>query len=82
MSFYTLLKKDPQTKARRGVVHTAHGDIQAPFFMPVGTRATVKTLSQEDLTPSARRLNYPTPIICSSVPALRSSGRPAACIIS
>lgn len=49
MSFYTLLKKDPRTKARRGIVHTAHGDIQAPFFMPVGTRATVKTLSQEDL---------------------------------
>ena len=49
MSFYTLLKKDPRTKARRGIVHTAHGDIQAPFFMPVGTKATVKTLSQEDL---------------------------------
>ncbi len=49
MAFYTLLKKDPRTKARRSVVHTAHGDIQAPFFMPVGTRATVKTLSQEDL---------------------------------
>lgn len=49
MSFYSLLKKDDRTKARRGIVHTAHGDIQAPFFMPVGTRATVKTLSQEDL---------------------------------
>ena len=47
--FYTLISKDPRTQARRGVVHTAHGDIQAPFFMPVGTRATVKTLSQEDL---------------------------------
>jgi queuine tRNA-ribosyltransferase len=49
VTFYTLLKKDTRTKARRGVVHTAHGDIQAPFFMPVGTHATVKTLSQEDL---------------------------------
>lgn len=49
MSFYTLLKKNQNGKARRGVVHTAHGDIQAPFFMPVGTKATVKTLSQEDL---------------------------------
>lgn len=47
--FYTLISKDPRTQARRGIVHTAHGDIQAPFFMPVGTRATVKTLSQEDL---------------------------------
>lgn len=49
MPFYSLLKKSPDTGARHGVVHTAHGDIQSPFFMPVGTRATVKTLSQEDL---------------------------------
>jgi len=49
MDFFTLNKKDATTHARRGVVHTAHGDIQSPFFMPVGTRATVKTLSQEDL---------------------------------
>ncbi|NLE64470.1 MAG: tRNA guanosine(34) transglycosylase Tgt [Elusimicrobia bacterium] len=47
--FYTLLKQDRGGTARRGVVHTSHGDIQAPFFMPVGTKATVKTLSQEDL---------------------------------
>jgi queuine tRNA-ribosyltransferase len=47
--FYSLIKRSSTTKARRGVVHTAHGDIQAPFFMPVGTKATVKTLSQEDL---------------------------------
>ena len=47
--FYTLLSQDPGTKARRGVVRTAHGDIPSPFFMPVGTKATVKTLSCEDL---------------------------------
>ncbi|MEI6437620.1 MAG: tRNA guanosine(34) transglycosylase Tgt [Candidatus Omnitrophota bacterium] len=47
--FYTFLKGSSGTAARRGVVRTAHGDIQAPFFMPVGTKATVKTLSQEDL---------------------------------
>ncbi len=49
MSFYTLIKNCPKTSARRGCVHTVHGDVQAPFFMPVGTKATVKTLSQEDL---------------------------------
>ncbi|MBF0593491.1 MAG: tRNA guanosine(34) transglycosylase Tgt [Candidatus Omnitrophica bacterium] len=49
MSFYSFIKSSPDTSARRGVVHAAHGDIQAPFFMPVGTKATVKTLSQEDL---------------------------------
>src|SRR3989338_3531650 len=37
------------TLARAGVVQTAHGTIETPFFMPVGTHATVKTLSSEDL---------------------------------
>ncbi|MBI5149306.1 MAG: tRNA guanosine(34) transglycosylase Tgt [Candidatus Omnitrophica bacterium] len=46
---FQLIKKDTKTNARRGVVHTAHGDIQSPFFMPVGTNATVKTLTNEDL---------------------------------
>lgn len=46
---FQLIKKDRNTNARRGVVRTAHGDIQSPFFMPVGTNATVKTLTNEDL---------------------------------
>jgi queuine tRNA-ribosyltransferase len=45
----TLIKKDNATKARRGVIKTAHGEIQTPFFMPVGTNATVKALTQEEL---------------------------------
>jgi queuine tRNA-ribosyltransferase len=44
---FDLLKEDGM--ARRGVVHTAHGDIQTPIFMPVGTQATVKTMSPEEL---------------------------------
>ena len=36
-------------KARTGVLHTAHGDVQTPIFMPVGTRGTVKALTQEQL---------------------------------
>lgn len=44
---YTLLKKDPRSKARRGILHTPHGDIQTPVFMPVGTRATVKAMKPE-----------------------------------
>jgi queuine tRNA-ribosyltransferase len=47
--FFQLLKNDAQTKARLGIIRTAHGDIESPFFMPVGTRATVRTLSSEDL---------------------------------
>src|SRR3954452_8041644 len=39
----------PVTRARAGLLHTAHGDIETPVFMPVGTQATVKGLSQRDL---------------------------------
>ena len=46
---YELLHECKQTGARRGIVHTPHGDIQTPIFMPVGTQATVKSLTPEDL---------------------------------
>ena len=46
---YTLVHKDEKTNARRGILHTNHGDYATPIFMPVGTRATVKTLSPEEL---------------------------------
>ena len=36
---YELLHECKQTGARRGVIHTPHGDIQTPVFMPVGTRS-------------------------------------------
>src|SRR5436309_11953562 len=44
---YTLLAADGA--ARAGVVHTAHGDIPTPAFMPVGTKATVKTVDPDEL---------------------------------
>ena len=46
---YELLHIDKNSGARRGIVHTPHGDIQTPVFMPVGTRATVKSLTPEEL---------------------------------
>ncbi|MBL0387480.1 tRNA guanosine(34) transglycosylase Tgt [Tumebacillus sp. ITR2] len=46
---YELLHTDKQTGARRGRLHTPHGTIETPVFMPVGTLATVKTLSPEEL---------------------------------
>ena len=46
---FKLNKKDPLSKARAGQVETAHGTIQTPIFMPVGTAATVKSVSQRDL---------------------------------
>ena len=49
---FTLLSSTPTERgfaARRGVLRTAHGDVQTPVFMPVGTQATVKTLEPRDL---------------------------------
>ena len=46
---YELLHIDKSTVARRGIVHTPHGDIQTPVFMPVGTQATVKSMTPEEL---------------------------------
>ena len=46
---YELLHVCKQTGARRGIVHTPHGDIQTPVFMPVGTQATVKSMTPEEL---------------------------------
>ena len=46
---YEMLHQDKQTGARRGVIHTPHGDIQTPVFMPVGTQATVKSMTPEEL---------------------------------
>lgn len=50
MSFSFRLKQtDPKTRARRGEFVTAHGVVQTPVFMPVGTFASVKTLDLKDL---------------------------------
>lgn len=46
---YNLIKEDSQTKARRGIIHTPHGDVQTPVFMPVGTQATVKAMRPEQV---------------------------------
>ena len=46
---YELIHKDKNSGARRGVIHTPHGDIQTPIFMPVGTLGTVKSVTPEEL---------------------------------
>jgi queuine tRNA-ribosyltransferase len=46
---FELLAQCPETRARAGILHTEHGDIPTPVFMPVGTQATVKGLTQRDL---------------------------------
>ena len=46
---YELKHVCKQSGARRGVIHTPHGDIETPVFMPVGTQATVKSMTPEEL---------------------------------
>ena len=47
---FELIHEDKQTRARAGVIKTPHGDIETPVFMPVGTKATVKTMAPGELT--------------------------------
>ena len=46
---YNLQYQDDKTSARAGELHTAHGVIQTPIFMPVGTAGTVKGVQQRSL---------------------------------
>lgn len=46
---FELQATDTETKARAGVLYTKDGDVETPIFMPVGTAASVKTLSPQDL---------------------------------
>jgi queuine tRNA-ribosyltransferase len=46
---FEVIAECSTTRARAGILHTAHGDIETPVFMPVGTQATVKGLTQRDL---------------------------------
>ena len=47
--YFTLVHTDPRSAARAGVIHTDHGDIETPIFMPVGTVGTVKGVHKRDL---------------------------------
>ncbi len=46
---FTLQAEDKGSRARAGVLETAHGNIQTPIFMPVGTAGTVKAVHQHEL---------------------------------
>lgn len=49
MDYFEILKKDEKSQARTGRLHTAHGDVETPQFLPIGTKATVKTVTSEEL---------------------------------
>jgi queuine tRNA-ribosyltransferase len=46
---FEILARDPNTAARLGRLHTAHGVVETPIFMPVGTQATVKCMTPDEL---------------------------------
>ena len=46
---FEVKKRDAQSRARLGVVHTPHGDIQTPIYMPVGTQACVKAMTSREM---------------------------------
>lgn len=46
---FKLIHKDKSSKARLGKLKTAHGEVNTPIFMPVGTQGTVKTISNDEL---------------------------------
>ncbi|HEV2494713.1 MAG TPA: tRNA guanosine(34) transglycosylase Tgt [Terriglobia bacterium] len=46
---FDLVALDPSTRARAGLLHTAHGTVETPAFMPVGTAGSVKGIAQEEL---------------------------------
>ena len=46
---FELLKKSKKSQARLGMLKTAHGEIQTPFFMPIATKAAVKNLTVDEI---------------------------------
>ena len=73
--------KKTEGKARRGEFTCAHGTVQTPVFMNVGTQGAIKgALSAEDLKNIAARWSFPIPTICICVLRIRSCARWAACI--
>lgn len=46
---FEIIKEDKKTGARAGILHLPHGDVLTPVFMPVGTQATVKSMTPDEL---------------------------------
>ena len=49
MAFFKVLKRSKKSKARVGVIQTAHGEVQTPAFVPVATKGTLKAIPPRDL---------------------------------
>ena len=53
---FTLVKSDVSSAARAGILHTRRGDVETPVFMPVGTQATVKAVTPDELRALGARI--------------------------
>lgn len=53
---YSVIQQDKSCGARLGLLHTAHGTVETPIFMPVGTQAAVKTMTPEEVKEVGGRL--------------------------
>lgn len=49
MPYFEIIKTDSSSKARNGIIHTAHGDVYTPAFLPIGTKGAVKSITSEEL---------------------------------
>ncbi len=61
MKYFNLIHQDKNSKARLGKLKLTHGEVDTPCFMPVGTNATVKTLSNQDLEEAEAQI-----VLCNS----------------
>lgn len=52
----SVIQQDKSCRARLGLLHTAHGTVETPIFMPVGTQAAVKTMTPEEVKEVGGRL--------------------------
>jgi len=51
---FNILHSDPRSSARAGIINTAHGEVETPVFMPVGTAGAVKALHMKELREDIR----------------------------
>ena len=66
-------------RARVGRLHTRHGVVETPTFMPVGTAGTVKALHPDEVAATGARLLTPTPTTCGCGPGRSWWQRPVGC---
>ena len=76
---FKVLKVSNNTSARLGFLETPHNSFQTPIFMPVGTQATVKTMTPEELEQVGAKIILAIPIIYICDLAMKWSKRLVAC---